>query len=102
MFITLSNNFGHFIKILIIIILIIILLTIGLYNFTDDTDFANLPLKNKSKIIDERFISLFYYNCSTHGGLGDARIYPISNFAKLYTSFYLIIVIAGIFTVIDI
>ena len=102
MFITLSNNLYHFIKILTIMFLIIIILTIILYNFTDDTDFSNLPPKNKSKIIDDRFISLFYYNSSTQGGLGDAKIIPISNFAKIYTSLYLILIIAGIFTVLDV
>ena len=101
MFVTISNNLTHFTKILIIILLLIITLTIILYNFTDDNDFANLPPKDKSKIIDDRFISLFYYNSSTPGGLGDAKIYPISNLGKLYTSIYLIIVIAGFFTVLD-
>ena len=70
-------------------------MTIYLYNFTDDTDFANVPNNN-------RFVALFYYNCSVHGTLGDALIYPISNKGRIYTSIYLIIIAAGIMTAIDV
>ena len=98
MFPFVSQNKIHFVKIIIIIIIIILTLTTCLYLYTDETDFAHLPPKTKSKLIDDRFVALFYYNSSVHGGLGDAMIYPISNFAKLYTSVYLIIIASGIFT----
>ncbi len=101
MFKSIRNNLSHFFKILSIIILLIFILTVFLYNFMDEKDLANLPPKNKNKLFDNRFVSLFYYNSSIHGGLGDSALYPISNFAKLYTAFYLIIIAAGIFTAID-
>ena len=101
MYFTLKRNFEHFIKILLVIICLIILLTSFIYSYATDKDFANLPPKNKDKLIDDRYISLFYYNASVHGGLGDAVIYPTSNFAKIYTSIYLVIIAAGIFTALD-
>ena len=101
MLFTVKKNFIHFSKIFGIIIISILILTNLLYKFTNDDDFANLPPKDKNKLIDDRFYALFYYNCSTHGGLGDAMIYPKSTMAKLYTSFYLLLVAAGIFTALD-
>ena len=47
-----------------------------------------------------RFIALFYYNSSTHGGLGDALIYPTSIKARIYTSIYLIIIAGSVLTAI--
>ena len=61
----------------------------------------NLNKKNSS-IFDDRFISLFYFNCSTYGTLGDALIYPISMRARLYTSFYILLVGAGLLTALTI
>ena len=90
------KNIIHFLYIIIIIIIIITILTTCLYNFTDNTDFANVP--NDTKL--NRFVALFYYNSSIHGGLGDALIYPISKKARIYTSIYLIIIAGGILTAI--
>jgi hypothetical protein len=101
MILTISNQVIHFFGILILIIVIIITLTLYLYNYTTDIDFAGLPPKDKSKLFDERFVSLLYYNASVNGGLGDSAIYPTSNKGKIYTSIYLIIIAAGIFTAID-
>ncbi len=101
MYYTLKRNLEHFIKILLVIICLIILLTSFLYSYATDNDFANLPPKSKTKFIDDRYISLLYYNASVHGGLGDSMIYPISNFGKMYTSIYLIVIAAGVFTALD-
>jgi hypothetical protein len=100
MFLTISNNIRHFTKIYLIIIVIVLILTFILYNFANDDDFANLPPKDKNKFFDDRFYSLFYYNSSTQGGLGDALIYPKSNRARVYTSLYLILAVTGLFTAI--
>lgn len=102
MFFSISYNLKHFSFILLVIIIIITSATFITYYYLDDSDLANLPKKDNKKIIDDRFISLFYYNASVHGGLGDALIYPISNRAKIYTSFYLIIIAAGILTAIEV
>ncbi len=101
MYYTLKRNLIHFSKIFIIIICLVIGLSTFLYMYSDDTDFANLPPKDPTKVIDDRYISLLYYNSSVHGGLGDAVIYPTSTFGKIYTSIYLIIIAAGIFTALD-
>ena len=101
MFFTISYNLKHFTFIFLVIILIITMSTIIIYYTMDETDLANLPPKDKKKILDDRFISLFYYNASIHGGLGDAMIYPISNKAKIYTAIYLVLVVAGILTAIE-
>ena len=98
MFHSISRNLIHFIRMIIYILIIIFSLTIYLYNFTDDKDFANVPNDNKLN----RFIALFYYNCSVHGSLGDGLIYPISNKGRIYASTYLIIIAGGIMTAIDI
>lgn len=98
MFHSISRNLIHFCCMILYILIIIFSLTIYLYNFTDDNDFKNVP--NDSKL--NRFIALFYYNSSTHGALGDALIYPISNKGRIYTSIYLIIIAGGIMTAIDI
>ncbi len=101
MFFTISYNVKHFTFIFLIIILILTVSTMIIYYTMDDNDLANLPPKDKTKILDDRFISLFYYNASIHGGLGDALIYPKSNKAKLYTSIYLVLVAAGVLTAIE-
>ena len=101
MFFTISYNLKHFTFIFLVIILILTISTMMIYYTMDESDLANLPSKDKNKIIDDRFISLFYYNASIHGGLGDALIYPISNKAKIYTSFYLVLIAAGILTAIE-
>jgi hypothetical protein len=102
MFFTISYNLKHFTFIFLVIILILTISTMIIYYTMDDTDLANLPPKNKNSLVDDRFISLFYYNASIHGGLGDAMIYPISNKAKLYTAIYLVLIAAGILTAIEI
>ena len=84
MFFTISYNLKHFTFIFLIIILILTISTMITYYTMDEDDLANLPPQNKNLLIDDRFISLFYYNASIHGGLGDALIYPISNKAKMY------------------
>ena len=101
MFFTISYNLKHFTFIFLVIILILTISTMMIYYTMDESDLANLPSKDKNKIIDDRFISLFYYNASIHGGLGDALIYPISNKAKIYTSIYLVLVAAGVLTAIE-
>jgi hypothetical protein len=88
--------------ILLVSILINIILSIyWYYNATED-DFANLPKRNLNKknnsLFDERFTSIFYFNCSTYGTLGDALIYPKSIRARLYTSLYILLVNAGLLT----
>ena len=98
MFHSISKNLIHFLHIILYILILIFSLTIYLYNFTDDNDFSNVPKDSNLN----RFIALFYYNCSTHGGMGDALIYPISNKGRIYTSIYLIIVAGGILTAIDV
>ena len=102
MFLTISYNLKHFTFIFLVIILILTISTIITYYTMDDNDLANLPQKNKHILIDDRFISLFYYNASIHGGLGDALIYPKSNKAKIYTAIYLVLIAAGILTAIEI
>jgi len=102
MFFTISYNLKHFIFIFLVIILILTISTIITYYTMDDNDLANLPQKNKNILIDNRFISLFYYNASIHGGLGDALIYPKSNKAKIYTAIYLVLIATGILTAIEI
>ena len=101
MFFTISYNLKHFTFIFLVIILILTLSTMMIYYALDEKDLANLPSKDKTKILDDRFISLFYYNASIHGGLGDALIYPISNKAKLYTAIYIVLIAAGILTAIE-
>jgi hypothetical protein len=101
-----SYKFIQFIVILFISILINIILSIYWYYNATSNDFANLPKRNLNKknnfIFDDRFISLFYFNCSTYGTLGDALIYPISMRARLYTSFYILLVGAGLLTALTI
>jgi hypothetical protein len=101
MILKISSNLAFFIKAIFITFGVIFILTMYLYHFTDDKDIANLPPKDKKKIIDDRFVSLFYYNASIHGGLGDATMYPISNKAKIFTTIYLVIIISGIITGLD-
>ena len=101
MFFTISYNLKHFTFIFLVIILILTISTMMIYYALDEKDLANLPSKDKTKILDDRFISLFYYNASIHGGLGDALIYPISNKAKLYTAIYIVLIAAGILTAIE-
>ncbi len=101
MFFTISYNIKHFSYIFLVIILILTISTMIIYYTMDDNDLANLPPKDKTKMLDDRFISLFYYNASIHGGLGDALIYPISNKAKIYTSLYLVLIAAGVLTAIE-
>jgi hypothetical protein len=102
MFFTISYNLKHFTFIFLVIILILTISTMITYYTMDENDLANLPPKNKNILIDDRFISLFYYNASIHGGLGDAMIYPKSNRAKIYTAIYLVLIAAGILTAIEI
>jgi hypothetical protein len=102
MFLTISYNLKHFTFIFLVIILILTISTIVTYYTMDDNDLANLPQKNKNILIDDRFISIFYYNASIHGGLGDSLIYPKSNKAKIYTAIYLVLIAAGILTAIEI
>ena len=102
MFFTISYNLKHFTFIFLVIILILTISTMTIYYTMNDDDLANLPPKNNNLLIDDRFISLFYYNASIHGGLGDALIYPKSNKAKIYTAIYLVLIAAGILTAIEI
>jgi hypothetical protein len=93
----------EFFTILLISILMNFLLTTFLYYFATDDDFANLPKRKKNDtIFNDRLIALFYFNCSTYGTLGDALIYPKSNRAKLYTSFYVLLTAAGLITILSI
>jgi len=93
----------EFSTILLISILLNFILSTFLYYYATDDDFANLPKKKKNDIIfNDRFISLFYFNCSTYGTLGDALIYPKSNRAKLYTSLYILLTAAGLITILSI
>lgn len=101
MFSTITYNLKHFTFIFVVIILILTISTIMIYYTMDENDLANLPPKDKTQIFDDRFISLFYYNASIHGGLGDAMIYPKSNKAKIYTAIYLVLIAAGILTAIE-
>jgi len=101
MFFTISYNVKHFTFIFLVIILILTISTMIIYYTMDDNDLAHLPPKNKNVLLDDRFISLFYYNASIHGGLGDALIYPISNRAKIYTAIYLVLIAAGVLTAIE-
>jgi hypothetical protein len=103
MFIKIQYKLAQFSIILLASLIINLCLTLfWYYNATDD-DFANLPKKkNGTTIFDDRFISLFYYNCSTYGTLGDAKIYPKSNRAKLFTGGYVLLMTAGLVTAADI
>ena len=101
-----SYKLIQFIVILLISIIINIILSIYWYYNATPNDFTNLPKRNLNKknnsIFDERFISIFYFNCSTYGTLGDALIYPISMRARLYTSIYILLIGAGFLTALSI
>lgn len=98
-----SKKILEFSLILLISILLNFILSIFLYYTLVEGDFANLPkLKKNDGLFNERFISLFYFNCSTYGTLGDPLIYPISIRARLYTSFYILLTAAGLITILSI
>lgn len=103
MFIKIQYKLAQFAIILLVSIFINLCLTFYWYYNATDEDFANLPKKGNGKtIFDDRFISLFYFNCSTYGTLGDAMIYPKSNRAKIFTGSYVLLMTAGLVTAADI
>lgn len=76
------------------------ILTIGAYHTFNEKDISNLPPKSNN-FFDDRFIALLFYNVSTYTTLGDAKMYPESNRAKIYTISYVIVTSALLVTVAD-
>jgi len=99
-----SYKLIQFLVIFLISIIINIILSIYWYYNATPNDFANIPKRNKNNksFFDERFISIFYFNCSLYGTLGDALIYPTSMKARLYTSIYILLFGAGFLTALSI
>ncbi len=89
-----------FIVVLLSSIILNLSLTIGAYHIFNDKDISNLPPKTNN-YFDDRFISLLFYNVSTYTTLGDAKMYPESKRAKLYTITYVIITSALLVTIAD-
>lgn len=90
--------FQDFKKLLMITLIFNILLSIFLYSWVTDSDFTNLPPKEKKC---DRFIALLYYNAVSISTCGYGDIVPISNRARIFATFYLIAITVGILSLIS-
>jgi len=85
-----------------LIMIINYLVTSFVYSWATDDDITGLPSKDSSKMFDDRFISLFYFNIITFTTVGYGDMLPKSNRAKLFISVYVALVAAGLLTALEI
>jgi hypothetical protein len=64
--------------------------------YMNDSDFKGFG-PNDSKL--DRFINFFYFNVGTYTSTAYGDILPITNRAKILMAFYMMVVFAGMFTV---
>jgi hypothetical protein len=86
----------------LIIIIFNFIMAYYMYINFDDSDFSGLPKKDSTKLFDNRYIALFYFNSTTISTIGAGEIIPISNRARLFIGIYAALVTAGIFTAFEI
>jgi len=86
----------QFILYAIVGILINSVMSVFMNSWITDEDYSGLP---KSGFKD-RLIALFYYNVNIFAKIGSDEIFPISNRARLFISLYVILITAGLITII--
>jgi len=79
------------IKYIIVALIINLIITIMLFTFISEDDFAGIPTNKYDK-----FITLFHYCISIFSTIGNCEIYPRSSRAKLLVSSFMMFISAGI------